>query len=103
MGILEQSRGLVPDTYCVKCTLPFALTFCLAKIKDTTKYLQYSSLTIYLRKGAIFAKNANFLQNNADISKIKRALVLKSITSETKYGYVLPYQISSFYHNSKRF
>ena len=31
----------------------------------------------------IYAKNADFLQKNAGISKIKRALVLKGIFSET--------------------
>ena len=30
-------------------------------------------------------KNANFLQINADISKIKRLLVLKGIFSKTKF------------------
>ena len=41
-------------------------------------------------------KNADFLQKNADISKIKRVLVLKGIFSETKFVCVLTYQISSF-------
>ena len=31
-------------------------------------------------------KNTNFLQRNADISKIKRLLVLKGIFSKTKFG-----------------
>ena len=35
------------------------------------------------------SKSAEFLQKNADISKIKRALVLKDIFSETKYVSVL--------------
>ena len=37
-----------------------------------------------------------FLQKNADISKIKGALVLKDIFSKTAYVCVLTYQISSF-------
>ena len=42
-------------------------------------------------------KNANFLQKikKADISKIKRALVLKVISYGTTYVCVLMYQISS--------
>ena len=35
------------------------------------------------------SKSAEFLQKNADISKIKRVLVLKDIFSETKYVSVL--------------
>ena len=35
-----------------------------------------------MSKGTIFAKNTNFLQKNADISKIKRFLVLKDIFFE---------------------
>ena len=49
---------------------------------------------IVLSKGGIIA--GFFLQGNADISKIKRALVRKGIFSETTYVYVLTYQISSF-------
>ena len=41
-------------------------------------------------------KNADFLQKNADISKIKRTLVLKGILSKTAYVSVLTYQISSY-------
>ena len=41
-------------------------------------------------------KNADFLQRNADISKIKRALVLKGIFSEITYECVLTCQISNF-------
>ena len=36
-----------------------------------------------LNKGTIFAKNADFLQKNAGISK--RSLVLNDIFSKTKY------------------
>ena len=44
-------------------------------------------------------KNANFLQKNADISKIKTALVLKVIFSETAHVCILTYQIR--YHFQK--
>ena len=43
------------------------------------------------------------LQKNADISKIKRAFVLKDIFSETAYVFVLKFQISSFELNSNKF
>ena len=43
------------------------------------------------------------MQKNADISKIKRALVLKSIFSETQYVCVLMCQIWSFWHDSNEF
>ena len=48
----------------------------------------HSSHTIALSEGVIFQKkkkNADFFQKNADISKIKRALALKGIFSETTY------------------
>ena len=42
------------------------------------------------------AKKADFSQKSADITKIKRLLVLKGIFSETTYVYVLKYQVLSF-------
>ena len=41
-------------------------------------------------------KKAEFLQKNADISKVKRVLVLKGIFSETPYVCVISYHIQSF-------
>ena len=41
-------------------------------------------------------KNANFLQKNADISKIKWVLVLKGIFSKTMFVCVFRYQVLSF-------
>ena len=67
----------------------------LQKLKTELKNFQHSCHTITLSKSTIIAKNADFLQENADISKIKGALVLKVIFSETTYGCVLTYQISS--------
>ena len=57
------------------------MSFYLAKAENKTK----KSLT-----------NADFLQKNAGISKIKKALVPKGTFSETTYVYVLTHQISSF-------
>ena len=57
-----------------------------------------------MSKGTIFPTNANFFhkkkkkkkKKNADISKIKGALVLKGIISETIYVCVLTCQIWGF-------
>ena len=57
------------------------VTFYLTKTENRAK--KHSSHTIALSKGPIFAKNGDFLQKNTDISKIKRALLLKGIFSET--------------------
>ena len=54
-------------------------------------------------KVLFFTKNADFLQNNADISKIKGVLVLAGIIFKTTYMFVLPYQIWSLELNSKGF
>ena len=43
-----------------------------------------------------WTRNANILQNNAEISKIKGAEVQKGIYSDTTYGYVLTCQNVSF-------
>ena len=42
-------------------------------------------------------------KENADISKIKKVLVLKYIFFETTYVFLLTYQISSFKQNSNEF
>ena len=58
--------------------------FTLQKLKTELKNHSHNSHNIDLSKGTIFAKkNGDFLQKNADISKIKIALVLKGIFSET--------------------
>ena len=62
------------------------------------KELQISNtaLTLLLLVKVLFLpKNAAFLQRNAGISRIKRALVLKVTFSETTYLCVLTYQVSS--------
>ena len=43
-----------------------------------------------MSKGTVFAKNAVFLQKNADASKMKKALVLKGIFSKN-YIYLFTY------------
>ena len=61
----------------------------LADSKTFSSYTPSSPHTIALSKGIIFQKkrrkNADFVQKIADISKIKKTLVLKGIFSETMY------------------
>ena len=53
-----------------------------------------TALTLVLWVKVLFgAKNANFLQQNADISKTKEAQAIKGIFSKTTYGCVVTYQI----------
>ena len=62
------------------------------------KHLKISNTALALLllvKVLFLPKNAAFLQRNADISKIKRALVLKVTFSETTYVCVLTYKVSS--------
>ena len=58
---------------------------------------------VYVYLVPFLPKNADFLEKNPDISKIKGILVLKGIFSQNKYVCVLTYQISSFQHNSIEF
>ena len=75
-------------------------TVCKTYIFINSNLLSYKSLTqlshIALSKGTIFAKKRSFFPKNVDISKIKSALRLQGMFSETKYVCVLTYQISSF-------
>ena len=59
MANLEQSGSRFPDAYSVKLILSLIVVF----------YLTHSSHVIALGNGTIFAKNADFLQRNAEISK----------------------------------
>ena len=65
-----------PDSGNPALKLTFALLatyYLLQKLKTELKNLQHSSHTIALKKGTIFAKNAEFLQKYDDISNIKRS------------------------------
>ena len=53
-------------------------------------------LTLLLWLSTIFDKKSDFLQKNAEISKIMRDLVLKPKFSKTAYVCVLTHQMSSF-------
>ena len=91
---LQPSRSRIPDTWSIKLTFSLTVTF----------YLQHSSYTIALNKVAIFAKKMLiFYTKNADISKIKWFLVLKSLFHKTTHVCVLSYQISRFQHSSNDF
>ena len=77
MANLEQSRSQILEAYCVKLLFSLIATFYITKTKNRTKKF-LNSHTIALSKSTIFAKNADFLEETADISKIKRVLVLNS-------------------------
>ena len=68
----------------------------LTKNENRTKKIFNTALTLLLWVKVLFLlKNADFLQNNVAISKIKRALILKGIFSETTYVCVLTCQMGS--------
>ena len=68
----------------------------LQKLQSGQK-ISNTDLTVLVSVKVLFlSKNADFLQKNADISKIRKALILKDIFPETTLGFVLMYQISSF-------
>ena len=78
MTNLEQSGNWIPDLQSVKITFSLIATFYLTKTENRTKKsLTQLSLLIWIK--------VLFLPKNTDIRKIKRALILKGITSETKY------------------
>ena len=54
-------------------------------MKKELKISNTALALLLLVKVLFLPKNAAFLQRNADISKIKRALVLKGIFSKTTY------------------
>ena len=68
----------------------------MQKLKIKLKNLKHSSHIIALSKGGIFAKNADFLQKNSNISKIERVLVLKDISSETTFSETSVYICTKF-------
>ena len=58
-------------------------------MKTEVKNLWHSSHTIAMSKGTIFAKKMLIIcKKNADISKIKRTLVLKGMFSVSVFTYV---------------
>ena len=80
---LEQSESWIPDARFVKVLFSLIVFFYLTKTQNRTK--SHNSRTIALSKGTIFAKKCWLFAKNVDISRIKRALVLKGIFSETTY------------------
>ena len=65
---LEPSRSHILDAWSVILIFSLIATFYITKTENRTKksLAQLSSLS----KDTIFAKSADFLQNNADISKM---------------------------------
>ena len=102
---LKQSGRQTSETQSIKLVFSLIVTFYLTKTENRTKK-SLTQLSHYCFVKVLFQpQNADFLdkKKNADISKIKRILVLKGIFSETTYRCVLTCQISSFQHNSNEF
>ena len=81
MAKLEQSGSRILNAWSVILTFSIIIIFILQKLKTELKNLEHSSHTIALSIGTIFTTIFNYFckQKNADISKIKGALVLKDI------------------------
>ena len=80
---LEQLGKRIPDAQSAKLTFSITVTFYFTKNENRTIQILCKKYT--------------------DISKIKRALVLKGIFSETGYVCVITYEIASLQHNSDEF
>ena len=91
MTNFEQSGSRIPDA--VSKTYTSTNSNLLSYKNTELKNLQHSSHNIALSKSTIIATK---LQKNVNISKIKKAFVLKGIFSETTNVCVLTYQISIF-------
>ena len=89
MANLEQYRDWIPDTWSVIITFSLMLIFYFTKTENKTGK-SLTQLSHYC-----FEQGYYFWQKNADISIIKKVLVLKDIFSEITYVRVLKYQISS--------
>ena len=95
-----------PDSGCTVCKFYIFIYRVLSSFKNwkQNKNISNTALTTSLWvKVLLLPKNADFLQKDDAISKIKRVLVLKGIFSETAYVRILTHQISSFWHNSNEF
>ena len=62
----------------MKLTFSLMVTFYLTKTENRTKKFQTQLSHYCFEKGPIFAKKRWFLEKNANISKIKKALILKA-------------------------
>ena len=82
MANLEQSGSRIPDTLSVKLTFSLTATVYLSKTENRTKVspTQLSKLLAILLWVKVL-----LLPKNADISKTKKALVIKCIFSQTTY------------------
>ena len=89
----------IPDSGSIACKTYLFISSNLLSCKNwkQNKKISNTHLTLFpLVKVLFWPKNADFLQKNADIGKIKNVLVLSDIFFETTYFFVLTYQILSF-------
>ena len=86
MANLQSCGSRIPDGWSIKFTLSLTITFYLTKTENRTKksltHVWYYILLLWAEV-LFFPKIAYFGIKNADIIKIKKALVLKGIISET--------------------
>ena len=96
MANLEQSGSRILDAVCKSYVFINSNILSYKNWKQNSKISNtFFTLLLWL-KVLFLPKNAAFLQKNADISKIKGALVLTDIFSGTTYVCVLTCQILSF-------
>ena len=93
---LDQPKSWIPDAWSVKVTFSSIVTFYLTKTENWTKKSLPQVSQYCFEKRYCFSKKCWYFATNADISKIKRVLVLKGIFSETTYVCVLTCQSWSF-------
>ena len=88
-----------PDSGSIVCKTYIFINSNLISYKNRKQNNNISNTAVTLLpwvKILFLSKNADFLQINADISKINKALELKGVFYETKYECVLTYQILKF-------
>ena len=73
----EQSGSRITEAQSVKLIFSLIVTFYLTKIENGTKKFLTQLSHYCFEQRYYFCQKTLFLQKNADISKIKRALVLK--------------------------
>ena len=100
---LEQSGSQIQDAQSLRLMFSLTVTIYLTKSENRDRKISNTALELFFEVRVLFwPKNVDFLQTNSDI-RIKRALALKGIFSETAYVYVRKCQISSFQDSSNKF
>ena len=100
---LEQSGSRIPDAQSVNFILSLIVTFYLTKNENRIK-ISLTQLSLYCFESRYyFGQKMLIFCKKADISKIKKTLVIKGIFSEITYERLLACQILHFQRNSNEF